>query len=49
MKDVLSIKETILFKVIIQKTIFNRTRDDDDYNYFQLKSNKFFEHQFNRN
>ena len=47
MKDVFSIKETILFKIIMQETIFSRTRDDNDYNYFQLKSNKFFEHQFN--
>ena len=48
-RDVLSIKETILFTIIMQKTIFSRTRDNDDYNYFQLKSNKCFEHQFNRN
>ena len=32
-KDVLSIKEIILFKIIMQEITFNRTRDDDDYNH----------------
>ena len=49
MKDVLSIKETILFKVIMQETTLNRTRDNDDHNHSSLKNNKFFEHQLNRN
>ena len=49
MRNVLSIKEIILFKVIMQETILNRTRDDDDYNHSSLKNNKFFEHQLNRN
>ena len=49
MKDVLNTKETILFKVIMQETILNCTRDDDDYNHFQSKSKKFFEHQLNHN
>ena len=49
MRNMLSIKKTILFKVIIQETTFNRTRDDNDYNYSSSKNNKFFEHQFNRN
>ena len=44
LKNKLSTKETILFKVIIQQITFNCTRDNDDYNYFQLKSNKFFEY-----
>ena len=44
MRNVLSIKEIILFKVIMQETILNRTRDDDDYNYSSSKINKFFEH-----
>ena len=48
-KNVFSIRKTILFKIIMQETTFNRTRDDDDYNHFQLKSNKFFEYQLNRN
>ena len=49
MRNVLSIKEIILFKVIMQETTLNRTRDDDDYNYSSSKSNKLFEHQFNQN
>ena len=49
MRNVLSIKEIILFKVIMQETTLNRTRDDDDYNYSSSKNNKFFKHQFNRN
>ena len=43
-RNVFNIKETILFKVIMQETIFNCTHDDDDYNYFQSRNNKFFEH-----
>ena len=33
MRNVFSIRKTILFKVIMQETILNRTRDDDDYNH----------------
>ena len=43
-KNVFSTKETILFKVIMQKTTFNCTRDNDEHNHSSLKSNKFFEH-----
>ena len=43
-KNVLSIKKIILFKVIMQETTLNRTRDDDDHNHSSSKSNKFFEH-----
>ena len=49
MKNVSNIKEVILFKVIMQKIMLSRTREDDDNHNFQQKSNKFFEHQFNRN
>ena len=48
MRDVLSTKKIILFKVIMQETTLNRTRDDDEHNHSSSKSNKFFEHQFNR-
>ena len=48
MRDVLSTKKIILFKVIMQETTLNRTRDDDEHNHSSLKSNKFFEHQINR-
>ena len=44
MRDVLSTKKIILFKVIMQETTLNRTRDDDDYNHSSSKNNKFFEH-----
>ena len=44
MRNVSNIKKIILFKVIMQEIIFNRTRNNDDHNHFQLKSNKFFEH-----
>ena len=47
-KNVLSIKEIILFKTIMQETTLNRTRDDDEHNHSSSKSNKFFEYQFNR-
>ena len=30
MKNVLNIKKIILFKIIMQKIILNRTREDDD-------------------
>ena len=43
-RNVLSIRKTILFKAIMQETIFNRTRDDDDCNHFSSKNNKFFEY-----
>ena len=49
MRNMLSTKEIILFKVIMQEITLNHRRDDDDYNHFQSKNNKFFEHQFNRN
>ena len=49
MKNVLSTKEIILFKVIMQETTLNRTRNDDEHNHFQLKNNKFSKHQLNRN
>ena len=49
MRNMLSIKETILFKVIMQETTLNRTRDDNDHNHSSSKNNKFFEHQLNRN
>ena len=49
MKDVFNIRKIILFKVIMQKIILSRTREDDDNHNFQQKNNKFFEHQFNRN
>ena len=44
-----NIKEIILFKIIMQKIMLSRTREDDDNYYFQQKDNKFFGHQFNRN
>ena len=44
MKNMFSIKEIILFKVIMQEITLNRTRDDDEYNYSLLNNNKFFEH-----
>ena len=47
MRDVLSTKKIILFKVIMQETTLNRTRDDDEHNHSSSKSNKFFKHQFN--
>ena len=43
-KNVFNLKEIILFKAIRQEIIFNRTRDDNNYNYSQSKSNKVFEH-----
>ena len=48
MRNVFSTRKIILFKVIMQKTTLNRTRDDDEHNHFSSKNNKFFEHQFNR-
>ena len=49
MRNMFSTRKIILFKVIMQETTFNRTRDDDDHNHFSSKNNKFFEHQLNRN
>ena len=49
MRNVLNIKKIILFKIIMQKIILSRTREDDNNHNFQQKNNKFFEHQFNRN
>ena len=43
-KNASNIKKTILFKAIIQEITFNCTYNNDNYNYSQLKSNKFFEH-----
>ena len=48
-KNMFNIKKVILFKIIMQKIMLNRTREDDDNHNFQQKNNKFFEHQFNRN
>ena len=48
-KDVLNIKKTILFKIIIQKIILSCTREDDNSNNNQYKNNEFFNNQFNRN
>ena len=47
MKNVFNIKKIILFKIIMQKTTLDRTREDDNNHNFQQKDNKFFEHQFN--
>ena len=44
-----NIRDIILFKSIMQEIILSCTRDNNNHNYFQLKNNKFFEHQFNRN
>ena len=33
MRDMSNTKKIILFKAIMQETILNRTRDDDDHNY----------------
>ena len=49
MRNVSNIRKIILFKVIMQKIILNRTREDDGNHNFQQKDNKSFEHQFNRN
>ena len=43
-KNVSNIKKTILFKIIMQKIMLNRTRENDDNHNFQQKDNKFFEH-----
>ena len=43
-RNVLNIKEIILFKIIMQKITMNRTRENDDNHNFQQKNNKFFEH-----
>ena len=48
-KNVLNIKKIILFKIIMQKIILSRTREDDDNYNFQQKNNKFFKYQFNQN
>ena len=37
-KDVSNTKETILFKAIMQETIFNRTHNNNDHNYSQLRA-----------
>ena len=43
MKNILNIKKTILFKIIIEKIILNCTREEGDSNNNQYKSNKFFD------
>ena len=48
-KDIFNIRKSILFKIIMQKIMLNRTREDDDNHNSQQKNNKFFKHQFNRN
>ena len=49
MRNVLNIKEIILFKIVIEKITLSRTREDDDNRNNQYKSNEFFDNQFNRN
>ena len=48
-KNMLNIKEAILFKIIMQKIRLSHTREDDNNNNNQYKFNKFFNNQFNRN
>ena len=48
MRNMFNIRETILFKIIMQEITLNRTREDDNSNN-QYKDNKFFDNQFNRN
>ena len=43
-KNIFNIKEIILFKNIMQETILNRVRDNNEHNCSQLKNNKFFKH-----
>ena len=47
-KDVPNTREAILFKIIMQEIILNRTRDGDGNSNNQYKNNKFFDNQFNR-
>ena len=47
-KNVSNIKKIILFKIIMQKIILSRMREDDTNNNNQHKNNKFFDNQFNR-
>ena len=49
MKNVFNIKETILFKIIMQEITLSRTRENDDNSNNQSKSNKFFDNQSNQN
>ena len=49
MKNVFNIKKIILFKIIMQKIMLSRTREDDDNYNSQQKNNKSSEYQFNRN
>ena len=44
MRNISNIKEIVIFKAIIQETIFNRIRDNNNYNYSQLKNIEFFKH-----
>ena len=44
MKNVLNIRKIILFKIIMQKIMLSRTRENDDNHNFQQKDNKFSEH-----
>ena len=49
MRNVLNIREAILFKTIMQEIILSCTREDDNNSNNQHKNNKFFDNQFNRN
>ena len=43
MRNVSNIKETILFKILIQEITLNCTRENDDNSNHQYKNNKFFD------
>ena len=49
MRNMLNIKEFILFKIIMQKIILSCMRKGNDNSNNQYKSYKFFNTQFNRN
>ena len=44
MKDVFKIKKIVLFKIIMQKIILNRTCENNNNHNFQQKNNKFFQY-----
>ena len=46
-KNVLNIREVILFKTIMQEITLNRTRESGGNSNNQHKNNKFFDNQFN--
>ena len=48
-KNISNIKKIILFKIIVQKILLYRTRENDVNDNNQHKRNKFFNNQFNRN